>query len=346
MQQIEPLPPGVPRWIAARPHLASTLILWRNAYRYRRKRMLLRTAVIATACVGVAVLPPTGPILEWLGRNWAVTFVIVTCVFTLSTARHRQRATLEAARSWLASLPAAAPARLRVVVVAAVWLAAIVAFAALASGVGAIDLAAFSRLAISSAAGAAVGLLAGWRLPRAGVGAPGFHHAIVRRPRARWASAPSLAPLASWPAAQGRIFSRPKRTAPILLLAMLAIPSSLHGTAGQVALAVAGACVALFSLFALCAAAARVAPAAARWLAPTIVGKWSFIGALIWRVVLKQAVALAVLIFLASVIDARGALRVGVPLAALYLCASLAIAAAAALRACLRTGLGAAGRGG
>lgn len=345
MQEIESLPAGVPRWVAARPHLAGTLVLWRNAFRCRRKRMLLRAALIAAGCVGLAVLPPTGPILEWLGRNWAVTFVIVTCIFTLSTARHRQRATLEAARSWLASLPAASPARLRVVVVAAAWLTAIVAFAALAWGIGVIDRAVFPRLAIAAAAGAAVGLLAGWRLPRAGVGAPGFHHAIVRRPRARWASAPSLAPLACWPAAQGRIFSRPKRTAPILLLAMLAIPSSLHGTPGQVALAVAGACVALFSIFALCAAAARVAPAAARWLAPTVVGKWPFIRALIWRVALKQAVALAVLICLASVIDARGAIRVGVPLAALYLCASLAIAATAALRACLRTGLGAAGRG-
>ncbi|MGH8296288.1 MAG: hypothetical protein ACRETZ_12455 [Steroidobacteraceae bacterium] len=346
MQEISSLPAGLPRWIGARPHLAGTLILWRNAWRCRRKRILLFAGLFAAGFVVVAGLPPTRPILGWLGRNWAVTFVIAACVFTLSTARRRQRATLEAARSWLASLPAASPARLRVLAAAAGWLTAIVAFTALALGVGVIDRAVFSRLAIAAAAGAVVGLLAGWRLPRAGVGAPGFHHAIVRRPRARWASAPSLAPLACWPAAQGRIFSRPKRTAPLLLLVMLAIPSSLHGASGQVALAVAGACVALFSIFALCAAAARVAPAAARWLAPTIVCKWRFIRALIWRVVLTQALVLAVLILLASVIDLPRALGVGVPLAALYLCASLAVAAMAALRACRRTGLGAAGRGG
>ena len=101
----------------------------------------------------------------------------------------------------------------------------------------------------------------------------------------------SLAPLANWPVAQGRIFSQPKKTAPIVLLAMLAIPM---GSPGQLALAVAGVCMALFSVFTLSVAAVRVAFAAARWLAPTTVGKWRFTVALIWRLVLIQAVARAV----------------------------------------------------
>lgn len=306
---------------------------------------MVAAALIVIAIAVVAVLPPTGPILEWLGLNWAVAFVVATTVFALSTARRRQRASTEAATSWLASLPTGSSVRLRVAVGTAARLAVIAALTALVRGVGAIDRAAFFRFAVALAAGAIVGLLAGWRLPRAGIGAPGFHYAIIRRARARWASAPSLSPLANWPAAQGRIFSRPKRTAPVLFLAMMAIPSGLNGTPGQVALAVAGVCMALFSVFSLSAAAVRVAFEAARWLAPTVVGRWRFTGALIWRVALTQTMALAVLILLAGAIDMPQALAVGVPLAALYLCASVIAAIVAASRAARRVGLGAAGRG-
>jgi hypothetical protein len=307
--------------------------------------MLLAAALAAAGCAVVAVLPPTGPILAWLGGNWAVAFVIATCIFTLATARRRQRASIAAATSWLAPLPTGSPVRLQVLAGTAAWLALIVAFTGLVWAAGALDRVAFSRLAVAVAAGAIVGLLAGWRLPRAGIGAPGFHYAMVRRVRPRWASAPALAPLSCWPAAQGRIFSRPKRTAPALLLALMAIPSGVHGTPGQVGLAVAGVCLALFSVFSLSAAAVRVAFAAARWLAPTAVGRWRFTMALIWRVLLTQTLAWGVLIFLASAIDLPQALGVGVPLATLYLGASLALAIGAALGACRRTGLGAAGRG-
>jgi hypothetical protein len=247
--------------------------------------------------------------------------------------------------SWLASLPVRSPARGRVVIGTAVRLAIIVTLTALMWLFGAIDRSALSRLAFVEAGGAIAGLLAGWRLPRAGIGAPGFHYAIVRRTRPRWASAPALTPLGNWPAAQGRIFSRPKRTAPVLLLAMMAIPAGPHGAPGQVALAVAGACMALFGLLALSAAPVRVASEAARWLAPTIIGRWRFAAALIWRVALTQAMMLAVLILLASVVDVSRTLAVGVPLAAAYLGASLALAGMASLQASRRAGLGAAGRG-
>jgi hypothetical protein len=268
--------------------------------------------------------------------------VIATSTFTLSTARRRQHAAIAAATSWLASLPTGIPVRMQVVAATVARLAALVAFAALVWVLGAIGRSEFSRLAIAMAAGAMVGLLAGWRLPRAGIGAPGFHYATVRRPRARWASAPSLSPLANWPAAQGRIFSRPKKAAPILLLAMMGIPM---GSPGQVALGVAGFCIVLFSVFSLSAAAVRVAFDAARWLAPTVVGKWRFTASLIWRVMLRQALALALLLFLTSAIDLPGVRAVGAPLAALYLGASLAAAIAAAFEASRRSGLGATGRG-
>lgn len=332
----------MPRWMAAHPHLSSRLLAWTNAYRYRRGRTFFPALLIIVGVGVVAVLPPTGPILGWLGGNWAVTFVIATCVFTLSTARRRQHASIVAATSWLASLPVRNPVWMQVAMGALRWLAAFIALSVLVLVIGKIDRSDFSRLAFATAAGAAVGLLGGWRLPRAGIGAPGFHYAIVRRPRARWASAPSLSPLANWPAAQGRFFSRPTKTAPILLLPLLAMPM---GSPGQVALAVAGACIALFSVFTLSVAAVRVAFDAARWLAPTTVGKLQFTTALIWRVLLTQILVLAVLLLLTSTVYRQWALAVGMPLAAQYVCASLAAAIVAAFVACRRAGLGASGRG-
>lgn len=345
MQELNSLLAGLPRWTAARPHLASRLLLWRNAYRCRRGRTLAFAALIAAGGAAVVALPPTGPVLGWLGENWAVTFVIATCAFALSTARRRQHAAIEAATSWLASLPRAHPVRLQIVAATAGWLAAIVAFIALVWAVGRIDHGVFSRLVLAAAAGTSVGLLAGWRLPRAGIGAPGFHYAIVRRTRERWASAPSLSPLGCWPAAQGRIFSRPKRTAPIVLLAMMAVPAGAHGTPAGLALAVVAVCMASFSVISLATAAVRIAFEAARWLAPTTVGWWRFTGALIWRALLTQAMVLVIVILLAGAVAPRPALGVGGPLAAICLCASLAAALAASYLACRRVGLGRSGRG-
>jgi hypothetical protein len=346
VQELNPLLAGLPRWAAARPHLAGRLLLWRNAYRFRRRRTLAFAALIAVGCGAVVALPPTGPILGWLGGNWAVTFVIATCAFALSTARRRQRAAIDATTSWLASLPPANPVRLQIVAATAGWLAAIVAVTALVWATGAIDRVVFSRFVLAAAAGTIVGLLAGWRLPRAGIGAPGFHYAIVRRARDRWASAPSLSPLGCWAAAQGRVFSRPRKTAPVVLLAMMAVPSGLHGTPAGVVFAVVGVCMALFSVVSLSAAVVRIAFEAARWLAPTTVGWWRFTGALIWRAVLTQAMVLVVVILLAGAVAPQRALAVGVPLMAICLVASLAAGLAACFLACRRVGLGRGARGG
>jgi hypothetical protein len=328
--------------MAAHPYLGSRLLAWKNAYRYRRGRTFFTAALIIVAVSVVAALPPTGAIVGWLGRDWAVTFVVGASIFALSTARRTQHASIAATSSWLAALPAGIPVRTQVAVGTVARLAALVAFAVLVWMVGGISRSEFSRFALAVTAGAVVGLLALWRLPRSGSGAPGFHYAVVRRPRARWASAPSLSPLANWAAAQGRFFSRPRKTAPMLLLPLLAMPM---GSPGQVALAVAGASMALFSVFNLSVAAVRIAFDAARWLAPTTVGKLQFTSALIWRVMLTQIGVLAVLLLLASTVYRSWVLAVGMPLAVGYVCVSLAAAIAAALVACRRAGLGASGHG-
>ena len=300
------------------------------------------TALIIAGLGIVVVLPPTGPILAWLGENWAVAFVIAASIFTLSTARRRQRASMAAATSWLAPLPVRVPVRTPIVLVTAAWLGALAAFAVLEWIAGAIGRTDFLQLVFALAAGALVGLLGGWRLPRTGIGAPGFHYAVVRRARTRWASAPSLSPLANWPAAQGRIFGRPRKAAPIVLLAMLAMPM---GSPGQAAIAVAGVCLALFSVLTLSVAAVRVAFGAARWLAPTTVGRWRFTAALIWRAALIQTLTLAVLILLAAALNPSRTIATAVPLAVLYLGLSLAVVTAVAYGACLCAGLGTSARG-
>src|SRR5690242_7500757 len=116
----------MPGWMMAHPHLASRLLLWRNAYRCRRAWVLVSAALIVAGCAAAAMLPPTGPILHWLSRNWAVTFAVATCGFAVSTARLRQYASIGAATSWLAALPTASPLRLQVVAGMALRLAAIV----------------------------------------------------------------------------------------------------------------------------------------------------------------------------------------------------------------------------
>jgi hypothetical protein len=328
--------------MAAHPYLSSRLLAWKNAFRYRRGRTFFAAALIIIGVGVAAMLPPTGPILGWLGQNWAVTFVVAASLFGLSTARRRQHASIEAATSWLAALPGGIPARMQAVGGTVARLAGLVVFAAVVWGVGAISRSDFSQFALAATAGAAVGLLGIWRRRRTGVGAPGFHYAIARRARARWASAPSLAPLANWPAAQGRIFSQPKKTAPLLLFVMMAMPM---GSPGQVALAVAGVSMALFSVFNLSLAAVRVVFDAARWLAPTTVGKWRFTAALMWRAALIQTLTLAVLILLAGTVNLSRTLAVAVPLAAFYLCTSLVVVATASYGACRHVGLGSFGRG-
>jgi hypothetical protein len=221
----------------------------------------------------------------------------------------------------------------------AVRLVLISSFAALAWALGKVDARSMGRLALALLGGALLGALAGWRLPRAaGEGTPGYHYAIVRRARTRGASAPSLRPLGDWPAAQGRIFGRPKVLARVAFLTLVALPL---GTPGQVALVIAAAAVAASSLAALSWAALRVAFAAARWLAPTPLAARRFMAALIWRVLLRQSLSAAVMVLLAGAIDLPRALRLGIPLAAGFLLASIAAAAVACGWACRRAGLGA-----
>lgn len=343
MQKYSSLPTDIPQWAAHRPHLAAALLRWRNAYRQRRLQpVLILLITLATAC-GLAELPQTGPILAWLGRNVVVTFVVAAWLFGLSALRRRERAAAEIAHSWLSALPAVSPMSLRVMSGTAVRLLPIVCFAALAFVLGRVDATSTWRLVLAMVGGAAFGSLAGWLLRRAAdEGTPGFHYAVVRRVRTRWATNPSLLPLSYWPAAQGRIVSRPKVLSRVAFMALLTLPM---GTPGQVALAIAAASIALVSIASLSLAAIRVAFDAARWLAPTTLSRGRFTAATVWRVILTQGLSMAVMVFLACAIDLPKALRLGVILALVVLTASFVISAVACAWASRRVGLGAVSRG-
>jgi hypothetical protein len=340
------LPGGIPRLLARRPHLVAALLRWRNACRFRRGRALCIAALILGATLGLIIAPPTAPALQWLGARGPIAFLISACLFGLAAVRRRARMQAEAATSWLSALPVRDSAVLRLVSRALAGTLAAACFVGLARLGGRVATATAWGLIAMTVAGALVGTLVGWRLQgRAARGSAGWRYATVRRARRRWATAPSLWPLACWPAAQGRVFSRPKTTSVVVLMVLLSIPSGQYDPPGQVAIAIAAGTITLFTLFTLSVAAVRVAGDAARWLAPTSVRLRRFIAAFIWRVALKQTAVLAVVIFLACAVDYPRALRVGWLVSVAYVAISCAAAAAACVWACRQVGLGTRSRG-
>lgn len=323
--------------------MLAAALRWKNAYRLKGARTLLIVLLPLAAACGLAEIPGTGLVLDWLGQNVIVTALVATCLFVLSTTRLKERAVAAAAHSWLTPLPAVTSVSLTVMGGTAVRVLLVIVFAALACALGRIDASTVSRLALATTGGAVLGSLAGRQLRRgADDGAPGYHYATVRGVRARWATRPSLLPLSYWPAAQGRIFSRPKVLSRVAFMALITLPL---GTPGQVALAMAAASMALVSVASLSLAAIRVSFDAARWLSPTTLRRMRFAAAMVWRVILTQALATAVMVFLACAIDLPKALRLGVGLGVGFLLVSLATATVACAWACRREGLGAAFRG-
>ena len=326
--------------------MAAALLRSRNAYHLRRGRLCSIAALAVVAVVAMLVAPPTGPVLAWLAGSPFIVFAVSACLFGLSAVRRQARLQADAASSWLAALPVTGSPLLRLLLGTGARLAPVVILVGLAWVAGRVTTAVAALLALVTAAGTVIGTLAGLRLlGGAARGSPGWHYASVRRARRRWATAPSLAPLSCWPVAQARIFSRPKMTSRVVLVALLSIPAGRYDVPGQVAIAVAAGGITLMTLVSLSAAAVRVAGDAARWLAPTTVRLRSFVGAFVWRVAMKQAAMLASLIFLACAVDYPRALRVGAGVAVAFLALSCAVCSAACIWACRQAGLGAARRG-
>ena len=140
---------------------------------------------------------------------------------------------------------------MQVIVGTAARLAAFVAFAALVWVIGAIDRSDFSRLALAATAGAAVGLLGGWRLPRTGYRSTGLslRH---RPPRPRRLGERAVAPAARQLAGSAGPDLQPaEENSPDSAPCHDGDSFGSDGGPGQAALAVAGFCMALFSVISL-----------------------------------------------------------------------------------------------
>jgi hypothetical protein len=177
------------------------------------------------------------------------------------------------------------------------------------------------------------GFVVGWLAPHdKTVGAPNFHYATVRKPRANWAQAPALEPLSYWAMAQVRVTTKPKVTASAMLFVLMALPM---GTGGEQAIAIAAGSWVVFYLAALDVSAARIPFHAARWLAPTTLRYFPFALALGYRVVLAQLWTCGWVVFLGSATTFHGALRLGLTLTVgclLSSCVTVAVACWFAMR--------------
>ena len=258
----------MPRWLLARPYLHSAALGWINLH--RRNRALLPGMLIAALAAGALLtLPAVGAALEFLGENPVIPFVLMGAATMVLTARRKARIYQELSTSWLAPLAAptsifermALPAFLQLILMTAVWDISYLAGELSAAGGG--------RLGMAADAAWLAGTLVGWFAPHdKTVGAPDFHYVTIRKPRPNWTTAPRLGPLSYWALGQGRVSAKPKTTSKALIFVLLALPLNIGG---EKVIAIAGGTLVIWYLLALAVAAARVAVAAARWLAVTTV---------------------------------------------------------------------------
>jgi uncharacterized membrane protein len=320
------------RWLQARPYLLSGALCWSNLK--RRNRALLPAAIgLLLLCAGLLVVPAVGVFLEVVAQYPVTPFVLLAASCAVTTARRKTGIYRSLVDSWLAPLAAPSSVFIRMAlapVLQLVLLLSAIAVPVLAgslSRTGAVTL----WLAVSGAYGA--GFVVGWLAPHdKSVGAPNFHYAAVRKPRANWAQAPRLEPLSYWALAQVRVTTKPKVTASALLFVLMALPM---GTGGEQAIAIAAGAWVVFYLAALDVAAVRIAFRAARWLTPTTVRYLPFTFALGYRVVLGQLWTCAWVVFLGSATSFHGALRLGLTLTAgclLSSCVTVAVASWFAMR--------------
>lgn len=341
VRDLRPLPPGPSRWLAGRqPALLVSALACGNALRRRRGRAVGVAALLIACCWGLAELRASAAVFGWLAAHGVVTGTIVASFFAFPRMRRRRRISVQAATEWLSALPLRSRALPPGWLSALVCWVALIALTGLAWVGGRIDAAAAAALVRASAGGAFAGVAAAAIASRAlGLDAPGSGYAAVRPVRPEWARAPSLRPLSYWPVAQGRIFSRPKSLARVALLVLLCLPM---GTPGQAMIAIAAACMAVFTLASLSLASARVSFEAARWLAPSGVTGRRFVPALQWRALLKQLLGCIVLVLLVELIGPPGSMRVMIPACLAMLLASWTLTALCCALACRRAGLGSA----
>ena len=322
------------RWLQARPYLLTGALCWSNLK--RRNRALLPAIIgLLLLCAVLLTVPAVGLFLEVIAQYPVTPFVLLAASCAVTTARRKTSVYRSLVDSWLA--PLAAPPSILIRMALAPLLQLVLLLLAIAVPVlaGSLSRASAVTLWLAVSGAYVAGFVVGWLAPHdKTVGAPNFHYAAVRKPRANWAQAPGLEPLSYWAMAQVRVSTKPKVTASALLLVLMAFPTGTQSR-GEQAIAIAAGAWVVFYLMALDVSAVRVAFCAARWLAPTTVRYLPFTVALGYRVVLAQLWTCGWVVFLGSATTFHGALRLGLTLTVAYLlssCITVAVACWFAMR--------------
>jgi hypothetical protein len=328
---LSPLP-GLPRWVRVRPYLLASVLSWLNIH--RRYRFLLPVSVaVLLAVAGLLTLPIVGHLLEAAAQYPLTPFSSLGAACAISTVRRKAHIRRSQIDSWLAPLGAPGSVLLRALFPLVLQVTVLGVAVAIPLATGGLSWSGATTLWLTIGAACLLGSLVGWFSQRdAVVAVPAFHYVAVRAPRENWARAPRLEPLSYWAVGQARAIAKPKVAANVLLLVLLAIPL---GTPGQHAIAIAAAAWVLLYVVSLFMATVVVAFQAARWLAITSIRYLQFIGMLGYRVFLAQLWVWSWVLFLTYAASLRGGLRIGVPLALLFLfltCAVVLVAGGVAMK--------------
>jgi uncharacterized membrane protein len=320
------------RWLQARPYLLTGALGWSNLK--RRNRALLPAIIgLLLLCAGLLTIPAVGLFLEVIAQYPVTPFVLLAANCAVTTARRKTSVYRSLVDSWLAPLAAPSSVFIRMALAPLLQLILLLLAVAVPVLAGSLSRASAVTLWLVVSGAYVAGFVVGWLAPHdKSVGAPNFHYAAVRKPRANWAQAPGLQPLSYWAMGQVRVSTKPKVTASAMLFVLMALPM---GTGGEQAIAIAAGSWVVFYLMALDVSAVRIAFRAARWLAPTTVRYVPFTVALGYRVVLAQSWTCAWVVFLGSATTFHGALRLGLTLTVgclLSSCVTVAVACWFAMR--------------
>ena len=332
---LSPLP-GLPRWVRVRPYLLASVLSWLNIH--RRYRFLLPvTVVVLLAAAAVLTLPVVGRLLEAAAQYPITPFSSLGAACAISTARRKAHIRRSQVDSWLAPLGAPVSVLPRALFPPFLQVALLALAVAIPLATGGLSWADATTLWLTIGAAYLVGSLFGWFSQKdAAAAAPAFHYVAIRKPRENWAQAPRLEPLSYWAVGRARVIAKPKAAAGVSLLVLMAIPTPMSSSPiGQEAIALAAAAWILLHVVSLFIATVVVAFQAARWLAVTSIGYLQFTTMMGYRVLLAQLWVWGWVLFLTYAAALRGALRIGVPLALLFVfltCAVVLVAGGVAMR--------------
>jgi hypothetical protein len=271
------------------------------------------------AAGGLLALPIAGHALETVAQNPLTPFTLIAAACAVSTARRKAHIYRSRVDSWLASLNAPASVVPRALLAPLLQILLLLLAVTIPLISGSLSRAAagtlWSVVGAAYVVGAAVGWLSLSRHNKA-IHTPDFQYVAVRRPRANWVQEPKLEPVSYWAVGQAQVFAKPKVTAKVMLLVLLAVPM---GTRGEQAMAIAAGAWVLLYGGSLILAGVSATFAAARWLVPTTIDYRRLAIAVGYRALLAQVWTWSWALFLAYAAGLRGTFRVGLPLAVLCL---------------------------